>query len=131
MGIDHELSKYQNHCEEGKKFAIWAQALIDRVFQLTSPSVMDINRAYLQLLHNYFKRRNGVTAEHRDRLFDSDKHICLYQVFVDAYDTLNELEVSISPQPEQGYISYSEGRKYKQKPSIYGLDLGEETDEIG
>ena len=82
-----------NLCPFAREFSEWTENL----FQVTKePTVIAVNQAKVQLLDKYFEWYRFVPKNHRNRL-GSRGHTCIFQVFVQAYVHLKEVDLTMTP----------------------------------
>ena len=87
------LSEQVNICTFAQKFSEWADDLCRAGEE---PTVVSITKAKVQLLDKYYEWRSFVPKNHKDRLGNRG-HICIYQVFVQTYQRLRDVELSLTP----------------------------------
>src|SRR5512139_544207 len=81
------------HCPYAQTFSEWVEELL----QVTlDPNIVTINQAKVQLVDKFFEWRRFVPRSHRRHLGETG-HICVYQVFVSAYERLKVVELSLTP----------------------------------
>jgi hypothetical protein len=90
---DFELPEEQpNFCRFAQKFSEWVGELL----KITpNPSIVSVNQAKVLLLDKYFDWYRAVPTSHR-RIADKG-HVCIYQVFRQAYEQLKVVELSLTP----------------------------------
>lgn len=113
---DFELPEYQPpKCVFAQRFSDWTSVLYANVAQ--NPSIVFVNQAKILLLDKYFEWRSFAPKSHRNHL-GANGHICLFQVFVEAYERLKVMELSLTP-PLLFLPSSS------SPPQIAGIFIGE------
>jgi hypothetical protein len=103
-------------CKYADDFHRWGELLVEQASK--EGSLTAIKTAKLYLAEQYMTWRNAAPAGHRDRL-SKRGHICLYGVFIEIYDRLQQMELSIS-QPITAPPSQS-----KSSQMFQALVLGE------
>ena len=105
-----------NFCPFAQEFSKWTDILFQVITK--EPSVIAINQAKVQLVDKYFSWFIYVPKNHRFRL-GMRGHTCIFQVFVDAYVQIKEIELSITPP-----LLYE-----PPPPQIAGIFLGEHDED--
>lgn len=83
-----------DRCNFAQGFFEWANELCANASE--RKSTVFVNQAKVLLLDKYFEWRAFVPKSHRNRIGGSG-HICVFQVFAEAYERLKVLELSITP----------------------------------
>ncbi len=81
-------------CNFAQRFHEWAGALCNGAYERRNS--VSVTQAVVLLTHKYFEWRAYVPNSHRNRL-GSRGHVCIFQVFAEAYERLKVLELSLSP----------------------------------
>lgn len=81
-------------CIFARKFSEWTRELCASSTQ--SASLVAINQAKILLIDKYFEWRSVVPKAHRNRM-SGGGHICIFQVFEQAYITLRAVELALTP----------------------------------
>ncbi len=81
-------------CVFAREFSDWTRELCAAVTQ--SPNLVIINQSKVLLIDKYFDWRSVVPKTHRNRM-SSENHICIFQVFEQAYVMLRAVELSLTP----------------------------------
>jgi hypothetical protein len=116
---DFELPEPQPYCVYAQRFLAWATQLTTNVAQ--APHIVFVNQAKILLVDKYFEWRHSVPRTHRNRL-GSNGHVCIFQTFVDAYDQLRVVELSLTPPPL--YLPAA-----PEPAQIAGIFIGDREDE--
>jgi hypothetical protein len=89
--------KYRQYCAYGHRFSLWAEELLSQV--TASRTLLSVQHAKLLLVDKYFEWRSFAPRSHQDRTSTRQGHICIFQVFIDAYEALKTIELSLTPPP--------------------------------
>lgn len=81
-------------CTFAQRFFEWADELGAGASE--RQSIIFVNQAKILLVDKYFEWRAYAPKSHRDRVRASG-HICIFQVFAEAYERLKVLELSLTP----------------------------------
>src|SRR5512135_1744359 len=79
-------------CPPARRFVQWCANLTAEAG--SDPTVLKVKYAKVLLTDRYFHFRASVGATHRDA---TRTHPCLYQAFVETWESLNELELALAP----------------------------------
>lgn len=109
-------------CVYALHFAEWTTQLTANVAQ--NPHIVFVNQAKIMLVDKYFEWRNSVPKSHRNRL-GNNGHICIFQTFVDAYEQIRVVELSLTPP----MLYLPAAVPQAEPPQIAGIFIGE-TEEI-
>ena len=86
-------------CAAAQQFQQWTETLCTSVVKAgrydNASAAVAVNQAKLLLLDKYFEWRAAVPKSHRNRT--GEGHTCLYHVFVETYQTLRVIELSLTP----------------------------------
>jgi hypothetical protein len=82
-----------SHCPYAQTFSEWVEELLG---DLAPPSIVTVNQAKVQLLDKFFEWRKFVPKSH-ERHLGRVGHVCIYQVFVQAYERLKVIELALTP----------------------------------
>ena len=108
-------------CRYAQAFSEWTDWLF-REIVTEEPDALIVNQAMLLLVKQYFEWRNEVTKRHKDYMGDRIRgHICIYQVFVQAYHKLRVIELRL-----QKPLLFMQPPPPKPKTPDRALFLGEE-----
>lgn len=117
-------------CSAASEFLDWIQREIAPLLD-ADPSILEINQAYLFLLHNWMIRRRAATKAHRD-LSGTRGHPCLFSAFEATYHQIQAVEANLAiskrtippAQPKAAPIPQP------RMPDLFaGMPVSEETDE--
>ena len=87
-------SKSIDYCPYGQQFAEWTSELVITVSH--QPDVVSVNQAKLLLQDKWHEWRSTVPRRHRNHR-GSHGHICIFQVYLQAYNQLRLIELSLTP----------------------------------
>lgn len=84
------------YCVYARKFNLWAEELCaGAVKDPNTRSLVVINQAKVLLLDKYMEWRSFVPKKHR--AYTGSYHVCIFHIFVTAYDRLKVVELSLTP----------------------------------
>ncbi|CCF85470.1 hypothetical protein [Nitrolancea hollandica] len=118
-------------CSAASEFLEWIQREIAPLLD-ADPSIIEINQAYLSLVHNWMIRRWAANRGHRD-LSGTRGHPCLFSVFEATYHQIQAVEANLAiskrtiptPQPKP-----PPPVPQPRMPDLFaGMPVSEETDE--
>jgi len=93
--IDFDLTgSNRDHCDEAYSLQLWATDVCRAA--IAHGELVALKQAKLRLTERYFARRPLVQRRHR-ALSGRTDHICLHDVFVAAFEHLDEAEQNIRP----------------------------------
>lgn len=92
--IDRGSQVEPQRCNFAERFFEWADALCTDAYERRN--AVSVNQAVVLLTHKYFEWRAYVPNAHRNRL-GTRGHLCIFQVFAEAYERLKVLELSLTP----------------------------------
>ena len=81
-----------NYCRYAREFAAWVNGLLEGL----EPSVVSFNQAKLLLQDKWHDWRSRAPQKHSN-YFSDRGHTCLFQVYLEAYYRLRNLELSLTP----------------------------------
>lgn len=106
-------------CPPARPFVQWCANLVAEAGR--DPTVLKVKYAKVLLTDRYFHFRASVGRNHRDV---TRTHPCLYQAFVETWESLNELELALAPL-ELRPVPAPPGPAVPQQ--VAGILLGEEA----
>lgn len=106
-------------CPPARRFVQWCANLTAEAG--TQPTIMKVKYAKVLLTDRYFHFRASVGKNHRDV---TRTHPCLYQAFVETWESLNELELALAPLELLPPAAPAPNGVQQQ---VAGILLGEET----
>jgi hypothetical protein len=96
IDIDFKLPEQEPElCEFAQFFNSWVEWLFDEIIS-EKPSVIAVNQAKILLADKYFDWRTLVPKSHRNHI-SYRGHNCIFQIFVQAYDRIKLVELSLTP----------------------------------
>ena len=96
INVGFELPEPETEwCQLAQYFLDWVDWLFKKIIS-EKPNIILVNQAKLLLSDKYFEWRSYAPKSHRDRI-GSRGHNCIFQVFVQAYERLKLLELSLTP----------------------------------
>ena len=107
-------------CPPARPFIQWCANLAAEAGR--QPTVMKVKYAKLLLGERYFHFRASVGKNHRDV---TRTHPCLYQAFVETWESLNELELALAPLELLPQAAPAPNTGVQQR--VAGILLGEEA----
>ncbi len=120
--IDFTEKKPDLRCKHAKLLDEWAQKLISQLSK--DSSIEEVYKAKLKLQDKWFEVRKHATRTHQDSLI-SDKHICIYRVYIDTLETIGELQIKVDSlilAPAKKPRSAKRISAQTNQPSLTGLD---------
>lgn len=120
---DFEFSEPQpDFCPLAAQFSQWAVDLISEVSDRSTEAAVHIGK--LLLLDRYWAFYNTVSKVHKNHIGTREGHVCIFQVFQNAYNALHTLELSLTPprMNEPPPPEYVEAKRMAQIPALF---LGE------
>jgi hypothetical protein len=112
-------------CPYALAFAEFADRLCEP--EIEGPSIVGVNQAILQLTKKYFEWFNKVPKRHQYHLSENG-HTCIFQVFVEAYEKLSMIELTISPPKLYIPPKPPPPAPPPPPPKIAGIFLGEDLE---
>ncbi len=79
-------------CPPTRPFVQWCTKLATEAAK--EPTIAKVKHCKVLLTDRYFHFRASVGRQHRDV---TNAHPCLYQAFVETWESLNELELALAP----------------------------------
>lgn len=113
------------YCVYAKHFAAWCEELITQATQ--EPTDISIHIAMLHLLRKYWEWYVSVPRNHQNHIGSRNHHVCIFQVFKDAYFRLHAVALSLTP--PRLFEPLSLEQPEPPPTVISGLFLGEEEDD--
>ena len=92
--FDEVLPEQSRFCPYAQRFSEWTNGLLTSVSQETT--VVSVNQAKLLLQDKWHDWRTVSPKLHRNHLTNRG-HICIFQVYEQAYHQLRVLELSLTP----------------------------------
>lgn len=111
------------YCRYGASFATWAEELIQQVTQ--HPTDVAVNVAKLHLCERYWSWFVSVPRPHQNQIGHRDHHVCIFQVYRDAYFKLHAIGLSLTP---LRLVEPPLPVSPPPAPQIAGIVLGEDDD---
>jgi len=93
---DFELQEPVNLCRHARAFSDWADWATQVLGLNNNPNIVAVNQAKVLLVDKYFEWYSVVPKRHRHRLGNRG-HTCIFQVFLQVYQQLKALELSLTP----------------------------------
>ena len=113
------------YCKYGKDFALWAEGLIAQAKQ--APTDVSIHVAKLHLLQRYWEWYVSVPPSHQNYIGNRSQHVCIFQVFKEAFFRLHAVALSLTP---PRLVEPAPSAPLPPPVSIIGgIFLGEEDDD--
>lgn len=124
--FDFSTEEQSSLCPFAEKFSEWVRELGTKVTR--DSSIVTVNQAKIMLIDKYFEWRAVVPKAHRNRIGVSGHH-CIFHVFVQTYELLKAVELSLTPPMLFLPPSPLPPAPPPSPPQIAGIFIGEIGDE--